>query len=171
MKRTGFDYRILATFTITGAELGRLITLSRLHYDGLCRMAGVQGGFLYGLCNQWAFHNADKNRSVFCHWESPASLDEAKSEMTQAELALSTEVSVSTRELDILAKIGEGEQFYCHGGDNAPKPMMLTMQFVGMLRECVDEFNRISPPVTLDRETVTRNIWPDCEGPGEDEEV
>lgn len=157
MKRTGFDYRILATFTITGAELGRLITLSRLHYDGLCRMAGVQGGFLYGLCNQWAFHNADKNKSVFCHWESPASLDEhanprAKAVMSAEELALSTEVSVSSRELDILAKIGEGEQFYCHSwtpsGDDAPKPMMLTMQFVGMLRECAAEFNRISPLAT-----------------------
>lgn len=142
MRRTGFDYRVMATVSITGAELGRLMTLSRLHYDGKCRAARESGGLLYGLCNQWAMHN-DKQ-------VSPAFLDEALQDKAPnqscgADLLLPVEVLLTFAELDLLAKIGEGEQFYCRGGDKSPTSMMLTMQFRGVMHECNAEYTRINP--------------------------
>jgi len=147
MKRTGFDYRILATISITGAELGRLMTLSRLHYDGKCRAARENGGLLCGLCNQWIFHNDGEKKL------SPSLLDESLQDKEPApksygvDLLLSVEVTLTFAELDLLAKIGEGEQFY-----NSPAPMMLTMQFRGLMHECENEHHRInslSPAATV----------------------
>lgn len=145
MKRASFDYKVLAMISITGTELGRLIALSRLHYDGKCRAAGMQGGFLYGMCNQWACHVASIIKGIPIRWECPASLDEdLKQGIPDEQKRMSVEVTLTWSELDLLAKIGEGEEFYCQNGKT---PMMLTMQFQGIMRECVEEYTRINPTV------------------------
>jgi len=147
MKRISFDYIVKAVISITGAELGRLMTLSRLHYDGKCRAAREHGGFLYGLCNQWIMHNHDRfvdfPRFEFARDLSPFALDESGS-FTELRGLLNLDVEITLTPFEI----GELESMYCSGSVPVPtRSMNLTSQFTGILVECSVEYDRIVEPI------------------------
>lgn len=51
---------------LTREDLEPLFILSQHHYDGVCRAAGVQGGFLYGWRNQVSAHVPANSDSPLC---------------------------------------------------------------------------------------------------------
>ncbi len=79
MKRNGYAYAVSVVVELTKEELDICLDCSARHYDGRCKAAGQQGGFLYGFKNQLAFGE-----------------DQTK-----------VEVVISTHDLDTLVKILE----------------------------------------------------------------
>lgn len=76
-----FDYEVKAVVRVDAALISYLMECSGRHYDGKCQDAGAQGGFLYG-------------------WNNVVKFD---LEMGKP----FTEITMSSRELDTMAKITE----------------------------------------------------------------
>lgn len=51
MKFLGFKYDVNVDLEFTEKEIDHLAHLSRRHYDGRCKAASQNGGFLYGMMN------------------------------------------------------------------------------------------------------------------------
>ena len=103
MKQTTFSYEISTYVELTGHEILRLCELSESHYDGVCQSASKQGGFLYGIKNQFGFGQNEKANYKHVP-QTEWSLDD------------SVEVHLVWRQLDTLAKIAEGENRFAMAG-------------------------------------------------------
>ncbi len=51
MKLESISYTPKANVKFTQEEANLLVALSQVHYDGVCRDAGLPGGFLFGVGN------------------------------------------------------------------------------------------------------------------------
>ena len=143
MKRISFDYTVKAVVSFTGAELGRFMAISNLHYDGACRAAGSVGGFLYGFCIQWLSHNQDK----LAEFDSISSFQK----MSGGLLELTVEVVVVPRELGLLAKIAELESLYCSRPVTVGiQSMRLSERVTAIFNECSVEYDRIGQSFAFD---------------------
>lgn len=85
MKQQEFHYKVEVVLEFTKDELDHLIRLSERHYDGKCKAASQQGGFLYGIRNRLNFQEEANRNSV--------------------------QDTFNSYDLDTLVKIAEGEQF------------------------------------------------------------
>lgn len=110
MEMVSFDYRVLVNIKFTGYEISRLMDLSRNHYDSSCRKASQFGGLLYGFQQRW--YNLLEAAQDF-------DLD-------------SIEVTLTTNDIDLLAKICE---------INLDEPMLFKLTII--LKECGLEYNRL----------------------------
>ena len=149
MKRNKFYYTINVLVSITGHELSRLMALSDQHYDAKCKSAGQRAtpqtagrwpnGLLYGLCMQWSMHDPH-----------PEKLEAAFQSIVTGEgegLDRAIEVTLASSDVDLLAKIGEGENGLVRrsGLKGQRQHFHLTDQFARMLRECNAEHERLNP--------------------------
>jgi hypothetical protein len=66
MKSAGFAYKVHVEVVLTTKETSHLMELSERHYDGVCRCAGRQGGFLFGLNNRATFNEQDGTDFSYC---------------------------------------------------------------------------------------------------------
>lgn len=78
----GFEYEVKIRLHLTRREIERIIELGVKHYDGVCKASCLVGGFVYG-------------------WANRLMIDEAEVIV----------VTATSREIGILGKIGESEQF------------------------------------------------------------
>jgi|CXWL01.1.fsa_nt_gi hypothetical protein len=147
MKRTTFVYEISVYVELTGHEIMRLCELSGRHYDGVCQFASKQGGFLYGIKNQFGF--TQNERAIGGYKVIP-----------DAEWRLddSVEVHMSWRQLDTLAKIAEGENRYALAG-GVPIPGDLGKK----IREVTDS-------IAAQRKRLEELVW-EPSAPGINESV
>lgn len=53
-----------ARVVFTEEEIKTLLRCSESHYDGVCKAAGREGGFLYGMMNRFALREAAKRDSA-----------------------------------------------------------------------------------------------------------
>lgn len=82
LQSVGFEYDVKVRIRLTKVEVDRILELGLKHYDSVCKQSCQVGGFVYG-------------------WNNRLSIDERDS----------VEVTAAMRELGIVAKIGESEQF------------------------------------------------------------
>ena len=126
LKPLGFDYRVLTRFTLTGAVYKRLMMLSEHHYDGKCKRASQQGGFLYGWGNSLLFANSEPGSDP----KTPADYPDD----------WVVEITCTSDELGTAGKIGEGESYLRNGEEL----YALTSQFIGIIRAANDQYNRLT---------------------------
>ena len=133
VKAIGFDYRVLTRFTLSGAVYKRLMALSEHHYDGKCKAASRQGGFIFGWGNQMIGDNYDKwkGTEIPDYTQTPAVIPDD----------WTCEISCSSSELDTAAKIGEAEAYQFRHD-----PYGITFSFVQLLHAANDEFRRLNNP-------------------------
>jgi hypothetical protein len=67
----GYVYEVKALVSLTPAEIDMLMNeLCPRHYDWVCKSAGLQGGFIYGLANQLAFkRDTCEPKQISVEWE------------------------------------------------------------------------------------------------------
>lgn len=82
LDQDGFEYEVKVRLRLTRPEIERIMELGRKHYDGVCKAACNVGGFVYGWSNRLMF---DESEMVV--------------------------VTATSREIGIVGKIGELEQF------------------------------------------------------------
>ena len=87
-----------------GKDLNVLQALSQRHYDGKCKAASEQGGFLYGMFNR---HNFKANA---CHKRDDLPAYDPANQPTRY-LEDVTEHHLTWDEVDTLAKISELERY------------------------------------------------------------
>lgn len=61
MKLSAIEFRPHGRFTFSLEEVKLAMECSAKHYDSRCKMAGEQGGFIYGMNNRAEFNAADEH--------------------------------------------------------------------------------------------------------------
>ena len=61
MKHNSYSYKVIVNFTLAREEIDHLLVISARHYDGKCRDAGKQGGFIYGWMNRLNFARTERS--------------------------------------------------------------------------------------------------------------
>lgn len=135
MRRKAFAYEIKAEVEFTGSELITLANLAVYHYDGVCKAAEQPGGVLYKFIGRYY------GEIGYVSGEP----------LTDEQLQQSITVEVTFRELDLLAKIAEGENGY-KLAFGMPVVGPLGKQLSDIMQAIKSEAERISNSVDPDKE-------------------
>lgn len=65
MRATGFGYSVNVVVEFNEAEVDRLIDCSQHHYDSKCRSLGRQGGFLFGMKNEFLMEDIPSEKGTW----------------------------------------------------------------------------------------------------------
>jgi hypothetical protein len=126
MERTGFVYKVLATITVTRAELEVLSFASRQHYDSKCRslcgVASSQQGTKNGTLTIWRIF-------YFEDVEGPPNPNEIAS------------VEVDSHVVDTLIKTTEQ---FVHAGPYVQETIALHMKLRGIMHALNTEWRRLN---------------------------